>query len=118
MGHNPLFSVINKVFLRERARNRECTRPSNFLPRRSISSSMLDYEKWDVCRIALEFVVTTGEIPDQLPRANGELHDQFKPASFSIVLNMAKGAGKLKQSDKRPLFLNSLRVRHGVWCPL
>ena len=48
---------------------------SNFLPRRSISSSMLDYEKLDVYRIALEFVVTTVEIRDRLPRGNGELQD-------------------------------------------
>ena len=42
MGHNPFFSVMNHVFPRERARKRERTRSSNFLPRRSISSSMLD----------------------------------------------------------------------------
>jgi hypothetical protein len=30
-----------------------------------------------------------------LPRGNGELVDQFKRASFSIVLNIAEGAGKL-----------------------
>jgi hypothetical protein len=33
---------MNRVFPRERARER--TRSSNFLPRRSIASSMLDYE--------------------------------------------------------------------------
>ena len=106
MGHNPLFSVMNHVFPRERARKRERerTRSSNFLPRRSISSSMLDYEKLDVYRIALEFVVTTVEIRDRLPRGNGELQDQFKRASFSIVLNIAEGAGKLKQADKRRYF--------------
>ena len=84
MGHNPLFSDINHVFPRERARKRERerTRSSNFLPRRSISSSMLDYEKLDVYRIALEFVVTTVEIRDRLPRGNGELQDQFKRASL------------------------------------
>ena len=61
-----MFSVMNHVFprackrKRERARKRERerTRSSNFLPRRSTSSSMLDYEKLDVYRIALEFVVT------------------------------------------------------------
>jgi hypothetical protein len=43
---------------------------------------MLDYEKLDVYRIALEFVITTGEIRDRLPRGNGELQDQFKRASL------------------------------------
>jgi four helix bundle protein len=104
MGHNPLFLVMNHVFPRERERERERTRSSNFLPRRSISSSVLDYEKLDVYRIALEFVVTTFKIRDRLPRGNGELQDQFKRASFSIVLNIAEGAGKLKQADKRRYF--------------
>ena len=43
---------------------------------------MLDYEKLDVYRIALEFVVTTVEIRDRLPRGNGELQVQFKRASL------------------------------------
>ncbi len=30
--------------------------------------------------------------------------DQFKRASFSIVLNIAEGAGKLKQTDKHRYF--------------
>jgi four helix bundle protein len=30
--------------------------------------------------------------------------DQFKRASFSIVLNIAEGAGKLKQADKQRYF--------------
>jgi four helix bundle protein len=65
---------------------------------------MLDYEKLDVYRIALKFVVTTIEIRDRLPRGNGELVDQFKRASFSIVLNIAEGAGKLKLADKQRYF--------------
>jgi hypothetical protein len=56
---------------------------------------MLDYEKLDVYRTALEFVIATIEIRGRLPRGNGELVDQFKRASFSIVLNIAEGAGKL-----------------------
>ena len=68
------------------------------------ASSVLDYEKLEVYRIALEFVVTTFKIRDRLPRGNGELQDQFKRASFSIVLNIAEGAGKLKQADKRRYF--------------
>ena len=65
---------------------------------------MLDYEKLDAYRIALEFVITTIEIRDRLPRGNGELVDQFKRASISIVLNIAEGAGKLKQADKQRYF--------------
>lgn len=43
-------------------------------------------------------------IRDRLPRGNGELYDQFKRASFLIVLTIAKGAGKLKQADKQRYF--------------
>ncbi len=49
---------------------------------------MLDYEKLDLYRRALEFVITTIEIRDRLTRGKGELVDQFKGASFSIVLNI------------------------------
>jgi four helix bundle protein len=38
------------------------------------------------------------------PGETEELQDQFKRASFSIVLNIAAGAGKLKQADKRRYF--------------
>ena len=65
---------------------------------------MLDYEKLDVYRTALEFVITTIEIRDRLPRGSGELVDQFKRASFSIVLNIAEGAGKFQQADKQRYF--------------
>ncbi len=45
-----------------RARKRERTRS------RPKESSMLDYEKLDVYRTALEFVITSVEIRDRLPR--------------------------------------------------
>lgn len=65
---------------------------------------MLDYEKLDVYCVALEFVTSTVEIRDRLPRGSGELVDQFKRASFSIVLNIAEGAGRLKKADKQRYF--------------
>ena len=65
---------------------------------------MLDYEKLDVYRTALEFVITTIEIRERLPRGSRALVDQFKRASFSIVLNIAEGAGKLKQAYKQRYF--------------
>jgi four helix bundle protein len=61
---------------------------------------MFDYEKLDVYRIALEFVISTIEIWDCLPRGSGELVNQLKRASFSFVLNIAEGAGETKQADK------------------
>jgi four helix bundle protein len=65
---------------------------------------MLVYEKLDAYRIALEFVIITVEVRDRLRRGGGELLDQFKRASGSIVLNIAEGAGKLRQADKQRYF--------------
>ena len=56
---------------------------------------MLDYEKLDVYRTALELVITTIEIRDRLPRGNGELVDQFKRASFSIARGSVMECGAL-----------------------
>jgi four helix bundle protein len=65
---------------------------------------MLDYENPEVYRKAPVFVITSIEIRERLPRVSGELVDQFKRASFSMVLNIAEGAGKLKQGDKQRYF--------------
>lgn len=65
---------------------------------------MLDYEKLDVYRVAIKFVITTVEIRERLPRGSAELVDQFKRASFSVVLNIAEGAGRLKQADQQRYF--------------
>jgi hypothetical protein len=64
---------------------------------------MLDYEKLHVYRIALDFVITTIEIPERLSRGSGELLDQFKRASFSIERGSVMECGAL--SD----LLNALR---------
>ena len=67
-------------------------------------SDMLDYEKLDVYRVALDFVISTIAIRDRLPRGSGELVDQFKRASSSMVLTIAEGAGKHKKADKQRYF--------------
>ncbi len=59
--HNSLFSLIVHVFPRERARARKRERPRtrNVLLCRPIESGMLDYEKLDGYRIALDFGIST-----------------------------------------------------------
>jgi four helix bundle protein len=101
LRHNPLSFQLKTRLLRARAGARE--RP-DIIKKHPLKTSKTHYEKLDVYRIALEFVVTTFKIRDRLPRGNRELQDQFKRASFSIVLNIAEGAGKLKQADKRRYF--------------
>src|SRR5262245_57291216 len=59
-----------------------------------------DHEKLDVYQIALEFVVTAGEIVSQLPSARHNLADQLDRASTSVVLNIAEGAGEFSRAEK------------------
>lgn len=65
---------------------------------------MIDYEKLDVYRAALQFVTETAQLRNGVPKGNSELVDQFKRASFSVVLNIAEGAGKFKRPDKQRYF--------------
>lgn len=62
---------------------------------------VIDYERLDVYRLSLDFIASTSKLREGLPRSNGELSDQFKRASFSLVLNIAEGAGKHRKADKQ-----------------
>jgi four helix bundle protein len=59
---------------------------------------VLDAEKLDVYRVAVEFQVLAAEL---LPRRGlAALRDQLDRASVSIVLNVAEGAGRVSGPDK------------------
>ena len=62
---------------------------------------ILDHERLDVYRLALEFLVFSNEVVEGLPRGRGHLRDQLMRASTSIVLNLAEGAGKHAHSESR-----------------
>jgi hypothetical protein len=51
-------------------------------------AALLDAEKLDVCRIALEFQSIAGQLVPK--RGYAELRDQLDRASISIVLNIAE----------------------------
>jgi len=59
--------------------------------------TVLDAEKLDVYRVALEFHVASGDL---VPRCARVLYDQFQRASLSIVLNIAEGGGRRSRRDK------------------
>ena len=61
---------------------------------------VIDYERLDVYRLSLDFIASTSKLREGLPRGNGELSDQFKRASFSLVLNIAEGAGKHRKAPE------------------
>ena len=65
---------------------------------RFASAALLDAEKLDVYRVALEFqAIVTQLVPK---RGYAELRDQLDRASISIVLNTAEGCGRRSPADK------------------
>ena len=58
---------------------------------------LLDAEKLDVFRVAVEFQAIAAQIGT---KASAALRDQFERASVSIVLNIAEGAGRRSKRDK------------------
>jgi four helix bundle protein len=61
---------------------------------------ILDHERLDVYRLALDFLVFANQVLETLPRGRAHLCDQLTRASTSIVLNLAEGAGKHSKADK------------------
>jgi four helix bundle protein len=63
-------------------------------------SSVLDHEKLDAYHIAVEFVVLSDAVIENLPRGRGYLSDQLQRAALSIPLNIAEGAGEYAIDEK------------------
>ena len=63
-----------------------------------VGDALLDAEKLDVYRIALEFQAVAGQLVPK--RGYAELRDQLDRASISIVLNIAEGCGRRSPADK------------------
>jgi four helix bundle protein len=61
-------------------------------------AALLDAEKLDCYRIALEFQAIAAELVPK--RGCAELRDQLDRASISIVLNIAEGCGRRSPADK------------------
>jgi four helix bundle protein len=68
---------------------------------------ILDHERLDVYRLALDFLVFANQVIETLPRGRSHLCDQLTRASTSIVLNLAEGAGKHSKADKRRYYLSA-----------
>jgi len=64
------------------------------------TSSYFDFERWDVYRAALEFIVVIKNVVESLPRGNAYLSDQLQRAGTSIPLNIAEGAGEHSGLEK------------------
>lgn len=68
---------------------------------------LLDHERLDVYRLALDFLVFAHQVIERLPRGRSHLCDQLTRASTSIVLNLAEGAGKHSRADKRRYYVSA-----------
>src|SRR3972149_8991337 len=61
---------------------------------------VLDHDKLNVYRIAIEFVLLADEMIQHLPRGRAYLSDQLQRAALSIPLNIAEGAGEYAIDEK------------------
>ena len=61
---------------------------------------VLDYERLDVYRAAIEFLQIAFTLVERIPRGYGALADQLRRAGMSIPLNIAEAAGKSSAKDR------------------
>ena len=62
---------------------------------------VLDAERLDVYRVALELQVTAAAVTH---RCDAVLRDQLRRASLSVPLNIAEGAGQRSKAQKRRFY--------------
>jgi four helix bundle protein len=60
---------------------------------------MLTFQRLDVYRRAIEFLVLVNEIVEELPRGHFSRGDQLTRASEAVVGNIAEGAGRWSRAD-------------------
>ena len=61
---------------------------------------MLDYEKLDVYRCAIEHLAFVFKSIPDLPRGYSALVDQWRRAAMSVPLNIAEAVGKTSDADR------------------
>lgn len=61
---------------------------------------MLDYERLDVYRCAIEHLAFVFRAIPAIPRGYSALVDQWRRASMSVPLNIAEAVGKTSPSDR------------------
>ena len=61
---------------------------------------MLDYEKLDVYRCAIEHLAFVFESIPKLPRGWSALVDQWRRAATSVPLNIAEAVGKTSDAER------------------
>ncbi len=101
-GSSPAPGTKNRVSFRARAKNSLCF----FLHThtRAHTSIMFDFEKLSVYSKAKTFnAIDRKFIKDN--QLDPTTKDQFRRASFSVVLNIAEGSGRFSKPDRRNFFV-------------
>jgi four helix bundle protein len=62
---------------------------------------MLDYEKLDVYKCAIEHLALVFDWLPRLPRGQSVLADQWRRAAMSVPLNVGEGTGKTSPAERR-----------------
>ncbi len=61
---------------------------------------MLSFQKLDVYRCSIEFLVFSRRLRLSAARGNADLVDQIRRAAQSVPQNIAEGVGKVSRADK------------------
>ena len=65
---------------------------------------MFSYEKLQVYQRATEWLAVSSVLLSGIPKGNAELANQLRRAALSIPLNIAEGAGKTSEADKKRFY--------------
>lgn len=65
---------------------------------------MFDFENLDVYKLALDSAKQVAKTTENSPRGHWSLVDQFRRASTSIALNIAEGAGRYADGEKKQFY--------------
>ena len=63
------------------------------------------FEKLEVYQLALKFASKVDEVIKRLPKSEYSIIGQLKRASLSIPLNIAEGAGRWHDKDKKQFYI-------------
>lgn len=61
---------------------------------------MFGHEKFKAYQYAIEFVASSAQILEELPKGFSKLIDQFRRAAIAVPLNIAEGSGKRTISER------------------
>ena len=69
-----------------------------------MENRLFDQERLDVYQAAIEFVILSEQILEELSRGRAYLVDQLQRAASSIALNIAEGAGEYARYEKHRFY--------------